>query len=166
MNVICSDPYLILIFFKLKTSRIMSLNKVILIGNVGRDPEVRYVTDNVPVASFTVATTKRGYKTQDGKEVPEKTEWHNIVLWRGLAKVAEQYVKKGTQVYIEGELQTRSWEKDGVKHYTTEIIAGDMQLLGRRSDNASSAPAVAPAAPAQNNAAPFAADGGSDDLPF
>lgn len=143
----------------------MSLNKVILIGNVGRDPEVRYVTDNVPVASFTVATTKRGYKTQDGKEVPEKTEWHNIVLWRGLAKVAEQYVKKGTQVYIEGELQTRSWEKDGVKHYTTEIIANDMQLLGRRSDNA--APAAAPAAtPASNNAAPFAADNGSDDLPF
>ena len=144
----------------------MSLNKVILIGNVGRDPEVRYVTDNVPVASFTVDTTKRGYKTQDGKEVPEKTEWHNIVLWRGLAKVAEQYVKKGTQVYIEGELQTRSWEKDGVKHYTTEIIAGDMQLLGRRSDNASSAPAAAQAAPAQSEAAPFAADGGSDDLPF
>lgn len=142
----------------------MSLNKVILIGNVGRDPEVRYVTDNVPVASFTLATTKRGYKTQDGKEVPEKTEWHNIVLWRGLAKIAEQYVKKGTQVYIEGELQTRSWEKDGVKHYTTEIIANDMQLLGRRSDNAGNgAPA---AAPAQNNAAPFAADGGSDDLPF
>ena len=144
----------------------MSLNKVILIGNVGRDPEVRYVTDNVPVASFTVATTKRGYKTQDGKEVPEKTEWHNIVLWRGLAKVAEQYVKKGTQVYIEGELQTRRWEKDGVKHYTTEIIAGDMQLLGRRSENASSAPAAAPAAPSQSEAAPFAADGGSDDLPF
>lgn len=145
----------------------MSLNKVILIGNVGRDPEVRYVTDNVPVASFTVATTKRGYKTQDGKEVPEKTEWHNIVLWRGLAKVAEQYVKKGTQVYIEGELQTRSWEKDGVKHYTTEIIANDMQLLGRRSDNAASAPTAAPAAaPASNNAAPFAADNGSDDLPF
>lgn len=145
----------------------MSLNKVILIGNVGRDPEVRYVTDNVPVASFTVATTKRGYKTQDGKEVPEKTEWHNIVLWRGLAKVAEQYVKKGTQVYIEGELQTRSWEKDGVKHYTTEIIASDMQLLGRRSDNAGSAPVAAPAAaPAQSNAAPFEADGGSDDLPF
>ncbi len=143
----------------------MSLNKVILIGNVGRDPEVRYVTDNVPVASFTVATTKRGYKTQDGKEVPEKTEWHNIVLWRGLAKVAEQYVKKGTQVYIEGELQTRSWEKDGVKHYTTEIIANDMQLLGRRSDN--TAPAAAPAAaPASNNTAPFAADNGSDDLPF
>lgn len=142
----------------------MSLNKVILIGNVGRDPEVRYVTDNVPVASFTLATTKRGYKTQDGKEVPEKTEWHNIVLWRGLAKVAEQYVKKGTQLYIEGELQTRSWEKDGVKHYTTEIIANDMQLLGRRSDNTgAAAPAPAPKAANQD---PFEEGDSSDGLPF
>lgn len=144
----------------------MSLNKVILIGNVGRDPEVRYVTDNVPVASFTLATTKRGYKTQDGKEVPEKTEWHNIVVWRGLAKVAEQYVKKGAQLYIEGELQTRNWEKDGVRHYTTEIIASDMQLLGRRSDNAGGA-SYAPAAPAAPAADPFAASNdSSDDLPF
>lgn len=147
----------------------MSLNKVILIGNVGRDPEVRYISDNVPVASFTLATTKRGYKTQDGKEVPEKTEWHNIVIWRGLAKVAEQYVRKGTQLYVEGELQTRSWEKDGVKHYTTEIIANDMQLLGRKSDNvATGAPAPAsvakPAAP--QNEDPFAADGSDDGLPF
>lgn len=144
----------------------MSLNKVILIGNVGRDPEVRYVTDNVPVASFTLATTKRGYKTQDGKEVPEKTEWHNIVVWRGLAKVAEQYVKKGTQLYIEGELQTRNWEKDGVRHYTTEIIANDMQLLGRKSDNAGGS--YAPAAPAAAPAAePFASSNdSSDDLPF
>lgn len=142
----------------------MSLNKVILIGNVGRDPEVRYVTDNVPVASFTLATTKRGYKTQDGKEVPEKTEWHNIVLWRGLAKVAEQYVKKGTQLYIEGELQTRSWEKDGVKHYTTEIIANDMQLLGRRSDNGGAAPAPAPAPKPASD--PFEEGDSSDGLPF
>jgi single-strand DNA-binding protein len=144
----------------------MSLNKVILIGNVGRDPEVRYVTDNVPVASFTLATTKRGYKTQDGKEVPEKTEWHNIVVWRGLAKVAEQYVKKGTQLYIEGELQTRNWEKDGVRHYTTEIIANDMQLLGRKSDNAGGS--YAPAAPAAVPAAePFASSNdSSDELPF
>lgn len=144
----------------------MSLNKVILIGNVGRDPEVRYVTDNVPVATLTLATTKRGYKTQDGKEVPEKTEWHNIVLWRGLAKVAEQYVKKGAQLYIEGELQTRSWEKDGVKHYTTEIVASDMQLLGRRSDNAqASAPAAAPAAKASNED-PFDSNDANDGLPF
>ncbi|MEE1174730.1 MAG: single-stranded DNA-binding protein [Paludibacteraceae bacterium] len=146
----------------------MSLNKVILIGNVGRDPEVRYISDNVPVASFTLATTKRGYKTQDGKEVPEKTEWHNIVIWRGLAKVAEQYVRKGTQLYIEGELQTRSWEKDGVKHYTTEIIANDMQLLGRRADSTPGAPAPSSAAKAAapQNEDPFAAEGSDDGLPF
>ncbi len=145
----------------------MSLNKVILIGNVGRDPEVRYISDNVPVASFTLATTKRGYKTNDGKEVPEKTEWHNIVVWRGLAKVAEQYVKKGTQLYIEGELQTRSWEKDGVKHYTTEIIANDLQLLGRRAESAAPNAAPAPtAAPAAKNEDPFANEGGDDGLPF
>lgn len=145
----------------------MSLNKVILIGNVGRDPEVRYISDNVPVASFTLATTKRGYKTNDGKEVPEKTEWHNIVVWRGLAKIAEQYVKKGTQLYIEGELQTRSWEKDGVKHYTTEIIANDLQLLGRRAEGAAPSAAPAPtAAPAAKNEDPFASEGGDDGLPF
>ena len=115
-----------------------------------------------------MATTKRGYKTQDGKEVPEKTEWHNIVIWRGLAKVAEQYVRKGTQLYIEGELQTRSWEKDGVKHYTTEIIANDMQLLGRRADSTPGAPAPSSAAKAAapQNEDPFAAEGSDDGLPF
>ena len=146
----------------------MSLNKVLLIGNVGQDPTVRYVSDNVAVATFTLATTKRGFKTNDGKEVPEKTEWHNIVLWRGLAKVAEQYVRKGTQVYIEGELQTRSWEKDGVKHYTTEIIASDMQMLGRRGDNnaapAAPTPTAAPATPKVDNTDPFAE--GDGDMPF
>jgi single-strand DNA-binding protein len=89
------------------------------------------------------------------------------VLWRGLAKVAEQYVKKGTQLYIEGELQTRSWEKDGVKHYTTEIIANDMQLLGRRSDNGGAAPAPAPAPkPGNSNQDPFEEGDSSDGLPF
>jgi single-strand DNA-binding protein len=112
----------------------MSLNKVLLIGNVGKDPEVRYVSDNLPVANFSIATTKKGYKTNDGKDIPDKTEWHNIVCWRGLAKLTEQYIKKGTQVYIEGELQTRQWEKDGVTRFTTEILANDIQLLGRKSD--------------------------------
>ena len=119
----------------------MSLNKVLLIGNVGKDPEVRYVSDNLAVANFSIATTKKGYKTNDGKEVADKTEWHNIVCWRGLAKLAEQYIKKGTQVYIEGELQTRSWEKDGVTRYTTEILANDIQLLGRKGDSTTDAPA-------------------------
>lgn len=127
----------------------MSLNKVLLIGNVGKDPEVRYVSDNLPVANFSLATTKRGYKTNDGKEVPDKTEWHTIVCWRGLAKLAEQYIKKGTQVYVEGELQTRQWEKDGITRYTTEILANDIQLLGRKSDNVSSETSSAPTQPQQ-----------------
>lgn len=84
----------------------MSVNKVILIGNVGKNPDVRYLENNVCVASFTLATTERGYKTQNGTEIPPKTEWHNIVLWRGLAEVAEKYVRKGMQVYIEGKLRT------------------------------------------------------------
>jgi single-strand DNA-binding protein len=121
----------------------MSVNKVILIGNVGKDPEVRYLDKNVAVASFTLATTERGFTMQNGTQVPDRTEWHNIVAWRGLAEVAEKYVKKGTQLYIEGKIQTRSWEKDGIKRYTTEILADNMQLLGRKPENAESASAQA-----------------------
>ena len=100
----------------------MSVNKVILIGNVGKDPDIRYLDNNVCVASFTLATTERGYTTSAGIQIPDKTEWHNIVLWRGLAKITEQYVKKGTQVYIEGKLRTRSWDdQNGIRRYTTEI---------------------------------------------
>ena len=113
----------------------MSVNKVILIGNVGKDPDIRYLDNNVCVASFTLATTERGYTTSAGIQIPDKTEWHNIVLWRGLAKITEQYVKKGTQVYIEGKLRTRSWDdQNGIRRYTTEIYADNMELLGRRAD--------------------------------
>ena len=139
----------------------MSLNKVLLIGNVGKDPEVRYVSDNLAVANFSVATTKKGYKTNDGKEVPDRTEWHTIVCWRGLAKLAEQYIKKGTQVYIEGEIQTRQWEKDGITRYTTEILANDVQLLGRKADNVANE-ASAPAA----SALPIPQEDENGDLPF
>lgn len=133
----------------------MSVNKVILIGNVGKDPEVRYLDKNVAVASFTLATTERGYTMQNGTQVPDRTEWHNIVAWRGLAEVAEKYVKKGTQLYIEGKIQTRSWEKDGIKRYTTEILADNMQLLGRKPENAENASTQASApAPAQQTAQP------------
>ena len=115
----------------------MSLNKVMLIGNVGRDPEVRYLdgqAGNAKVATFTLATTER-YKDRSG-ETRETTEWHNIVAWRGLADICEKYVKKGTQVYIEGRIRTRSWDdQSGNKRYTTEIMADNMQLLGRKSDN-------------------------------
>lgn len=115
----------------------MSLNKAMLIGNVGRDPEVRYLdgsAGSAKVATFTLATTER-YKDRNG-ETRENTEWHNIVAWRGNADVAEKYVKKGTQLYIEGRIRTRSWDdQSGNKRYTTEIIADTLQLLGKKSDN-------------------------------
>jgi len=114
----------------------MSVNKVILIGNVGKDPEVRYLDNNVAVANLTLATTERGYTMNNGTVVPDKTEWHNIVLWRGLAELAEKYVRKGSQIFIEGKIRTRNWDdKDGNKRYTTEIYADTMQLLGKRSDS-------------------------------
>ena len=115
----------------------MSLNKVMLIGNVGRDPEVRYLDGNgagspgTKVATFTLATTER-YRDRSG-ELRENTEWHNIVAWRQSADVAEKFVRKGTQLYIEGRLRTRSYTgQDGVKKYTTEITVDNLQLLGKR----------------------------------
>lgn len=115
----------------------MSLNKAMLIGNVGRDPEVRYLdgqNGNAKVATFTLATTER-YRDRNG-ETRENTEWHNIVAWRNTADVVEKYVRKGTQVYIEGRIRTRSWDdQNGNKRYTTEIMADTLQLLGKKSDN-------------------------------
>ncbi|MBR4119598.1 MAG: single-stranded DNA-binding protein [Bacteroidales bacterium] len=114
----------------------MAVNKVILVGNVGKDPEVRYVESNVAVANFPLATSERGYTSRSGVQIPERTEWHNIVLWRGLAEVAEKYVKKGTQLYIEGKLRTRSWtDSNNVVRYTTEIYADNMEILSRRDTN-------------------------------
>jgi single-strand DNA-binding protein len=112
----------------------MSVNKVILVGNVGRDPEVRHLDKGVAVARFSLATTEN-YTSKTGEKV-SNTEWHNIVAWRGLAEVVEKYVKKGSQLYIEGRLRTRDYDKDGVKHYSTEINADTMQLLGKREGQA------------------------------
>ncbi|MEA2043371.1 MAG: single-stranded DNA-binding protein [Bacteroidota bacterium] len=106
----------------------MSVNKVILVGRVGNDPEIKYIKEDVPVAKFSLATNER-YKTRDG-EKREDTEWHNIVIWRGLAKVVETYVKKGDQLYLEGKITTRQYEKDGQTKYFTEIVAREMQMLG------------------------------------
>ncbi len=107
-----------------------SLNKATLIGNLGKDPEVRAIPSGAKVANFSIATTE-SYTGKDGQKV-DKTEWHNIVMWRGLAEVAEKYLKKGSQVYVEGRLQTRSWDdQNGQKRYTTEIIADNMVMLGR-----------------------------------
>ena len=111
----------------------MGVNKVILVGNVGKDPEVQYVSDNVPVARFTLATSET-YKDKNGEKVTN-TEWHNIAIWRGLAKVVEQYVKKGSQLYIEGKITHRQYEKDGVTKYFTEIVANNMQMLGKAGEN-------------------------------
>lgn len=126
----------------------MSLNKVMLIGNVGKDPEVRYLENNPSaqpgtnpkVAQFTMATTER-FRDRNG-ETRENTEWHNIVAWRGLADLAEKYIRKGSQIYVEGQIRTRSWtDQAGAKQYRTEIIANAIQLLGRKSDNPGAQPA-------------------------
>lgn len=111
----------------------MAVNKVILVGNVGADPDVRYLDNGTAVASMSLATSET-YKNKNGERITQ-TEWHNVVLWRGLAEIAEKYVKKGMQLYIEGRLQTRSWDdKEGVKRYTTEVVADNMQMLSRKDD--------------------------------
>ena len=114
----------------------MSVNKVILLGYVGKDPEVKEF-ESGKVAKMTIATTEKGYKLKSGKDIPDRTEWHNIMLWGGLAEVAEKYINKGMQVYIEGKIQTRSWaDKEGITHYTTEVVASDLQMLGKRESGA------------------------------
>lgn len=115
------------------------INKVILVGNVGLDPEVRTTESGVKMARLRMATTER-YTDRQTNEVKELTEWHTVILWRNLANVVDQYVKKGSQLYIEGRLRTREWtDKDNIKRYSTEIMADEMKLLGRRSDGQQSA---------------------------
>ena len=137
------------------------VNKVILIGNLGKDPEVKYLESKVPVANFTLATNS-SWKDKDGNK-QEQTEWHNIVLWRGLAELSEKYLHKGDQVYIEGRLKTRSWEdKDNVKRYTTEIVAENMTMLSKRKSGDSAAPETQ-----EQSAAPeIPTPDPTDDLPF
>jgi single-strand DNA-binding protein len=111
-----------------------SLNKVMLIGNVGRDPEVRYTQNGTAVANFTLATHEV-FGGRDGGERQQRTEWHNVVVWARQAEIAGQYVRKGRQLFVEGRLQTRDWvDPQGVKHYKTEIVCNRFQLLGRRDD--------------------------------
>ena len=111
-----------------------SVNKVILVGNVGSDPEVRYLDRGTAIANFNLATTERGYTMQNGNQVPDRTEWHPIVLWRNLAEWAEKYVRKGMKLYVKGKLQTRTWEKDGQVRRKTEIIAENIQVLYRPAE--------------------------------
>lgn len=113
----------------------MSVNKVILIGNVGKDPDIRYFDNGSAVVNFPLATTERGYTAANGTQIPDRTEWHNVVCWRGLAKVVEQFVKKGTQLFVEGKIRTRSYDdQNGIKRYVVEIYADNLELLGKKGD--------------------------------
>ena len=149
----------------------MSVNKVILVGNVGRDPEVKYIDQDVPFARFTLATSE-SYRAKNGEKV-ETTEWHNIVLWRGLAKVAEQYVKKGSKLYIEGKITHRQYEQDGVTKYFTEIVGNNMVMLDSKAQGESREPDSKSYNTAANVQEKPVSDGpgleepeGDDDLPF
>ncbi len=145
-----------------------SVNKVILIGNLGRDPETRYSADGAAIANVSIATTRR-YKDSAGQQ-QEETEWHRVVFFGRLAEIAGEYLRKGRPVYVEGRLRTRKWtDKEGVEKYTTEIVAENMQMLGSREgmgggdveESAAARPAAKPAAkPAQNIAEM------DDDIPF
>ena len=141
------------------------VNKVILVGRLGKDPEVRNLENGATVANFTMATSET-YKDRTTGERKEITEWHNVVLWRGLADIAAKYLHKGDQVYIEGKLRTRSWEKEGVTRYTTEIVGDNMTLLGSRgstNQTGGSSPAYNQAAGADDFKSN---ENTTDDLPF
>ena len=143
------------------------MNKVILVGNLGADPEMKTLESGVKLAKFGLATSER-YKDRNGNQV-DTTEWHNVVLWRGLAELAERFLKKGSQVYIEGKIKTRTWDDpDGNKKYMTEIIGDNMTLLGRPADGAAASRSEAPpAADGQVSEPPAPAlDNVDDDLPF
>ncbi len=141
------------------------VNKVILIGNVGRDPEVRYLDNETAVASFSLATSE-SYKDKNG-EWQSKTEWHNIVAWRNTAKYVESKLKKGIQVFIEGKLTTRSWDdKEGNKRYTTEVVASSIRLLGKKEDNGGVDYSVTANSEAKMHDIPNIENSTDDDLPF
>ena len=138
------------------------VNKVILVGNLGADPQLRYTPAGTAVANFNLATTERF--TNKSGEREARTEWHRIVTWARLAEICNEYLKKGKQVYIEGRLQTRSWEdKEGNKKYTTEVVATNMVMLGRAGETGDS---PAQEFPPDENVAQAATTGDDDDLPF
>jgi single-strand DNA-binding protein len=149
------------------------VNKVILVGNLGKDPEVRYSPNGQAVANCTIATSE-SWKDKNTGEKQERTEWHRIVFFGRLAEIAGEYLKKGSQIYVEGRLQTRKWQdKDGNDRYTTEIVANEMQMLGSRGGAGMPSEPVAEAAGSYDAPAPRAAAGGKapaadfdDDIPF
>ena len=159
----------------------MAINKVILVGHVGKDPEVRYFDNGGAVANFTLATTERGYTATNGTVVPDRTEWHNIVMWRSLAEIAEKYVRKGSKLYIEGKIRTRSYDDaSGNKRYVAEIYADNMELLDKKPEGqqgpppplqTSQAAQQTAVVPPQTTPTPFSSESPltgeeKDDLPF
>lgn len=152
----------------------MSVNKVILLGNVGKDPEVRYLDSGVAYAAFPLATSDRAYTLANGTHVPERTEWHNLVLWRGLAETAEKYVHKGDKLYVEGKIRTRSYDdKNGVQRYITEILVESMEMLSPKGSTqhadqsqTSGTVSASPSASPTTTATQPVEDNSADDLPF
>ena len=148
---------------------------MIIVGRLGKEPEVRHLENGAAVANFSVATSET-YKDRNTGERREQTEWHNVVLWRGLAEVAEKYLHKGDMVYVEGKLRTRSWEKDGITRYTTEIVGDNMTMLSPKGSNegnpntgapySSGTASTASSTVAQQPAADISMEDDSDDLPF
>jgi len=141
------------------------INKVILVGNLGQDPEVKYTAGGAPVANISIATSD-SWKDKDTQEVQERTEWHRVVLWRNLAENAGKFLKKGSKVYIEGQLQTRKWEQEGQTRYTTEIIARDMQFLDSRGSSNNSSTQKSSEMNDQSAADELDSEFDADDVPF
>jgi len=140
------------------------VNKVILVGRLGRDPEIRYTPDGTAVANFSIATSDE-WTDKGTQERKERTEWHRIVAWRRLGEICGEYLSKGRQVYVEGKLQTRSWEKDGVTRYTTEIVASDVQFLGGKGDTGDTSDSSMGRKAPPMSGPPFS-EGPDDDIPF
>lgn len=138
-----------------------SICQVLIIGNCGKDPEVRTLENGAKVATFSVATSTGGYTKTDGTAVPEKTSWHNVIAWRGLAEIAEKYLHKGDKVTVMGTISYREYEKDGVKHYITDILAYDIILMGK--SETSRPPVTSSDAPAREDFPPMQ---NTDELPF
>lgn len=144
----------------------MSVNRITLLGNVGSDPDVKTIPGGSKVANFTLATSERGYTLQNGTQVPERVEWHNVVCWNGPATIVESYVKKGSKLFIEGKIRTRSYDdKQGVKRYVTEVHVETIELLDGRKQSGQ-APANQTGATPQPTQTVGAGVDPKDDLPF
>ena len=145
------------------------INKVILVGNLGRDPETRYMPYGGAVTNVSIATSK-SWRDRDSGEQKERTEWHRIVFFNRLAEIANEYLKRGSKVYVEGELRTREWEREGQKHYTTEIVANEMQMLDSRGEGGMGAMGGGGSAPSRSQQSddfgPPPSDDFDDDIPF